>query len=170
MRVLRALLGFEDVRLARQVGSAKAARDEFAHVAHGILGDARGIGTHVGDETCRALGPKLETFVQALGQAHGPLGREAQLARSLLLEAGRDERRRRVLAPLFALDGRHFGRGLADEFQRMGSMLFADQDRFFAVDLDHARGERRRAFALDLEFYGPVFLGLEGLDLFLALD
>src|SRR6185437_12280572 len=66
------------------------------------LRHARGIGTHVRDESRGAVGAELHALVQPLRDAHGYLGAEADPLGRFLLERARGERRRRILAPLAA--------------------------------------------------------------------
>ena len=51
VRILRLLLGLVDVRRRRQVLLAVALADERAYLFKGVVGDARRIRTHVGDQT-----------------------------------------------------------------------------------------------------------------------
>ena len=53
--VLRVFLGLIDVRRFGQKAFAVAFGDHAAHFGQGVVGNARGIGTHVGDQTDRRL-------------------------------------------------------------------------------------------------------------------
>lgn len=85
VRLLRVLdLPGVRARLGRQVVGAVQLRDLGAGGADRGVGQGRGVRTHIGDEA---------VLVQLLGHLHGRLRTEAQLARGLLLERGRTERR-----------------------------------------------------------------------------
>ncbi len=80
VRILRVLFGLINVRRLRHEVLAVALPDKAAHLIQRIFGDAGGIGTHVGNQTDSAFFAQLFSFVQALGQHHGALYAEAQLA------------------------------------------------------------------------------------------
>ena len=89
MGVLRALAGLVGVGLFGQVVLAVGAPAiDAAHGLNRLVRDAGGVGTDVRDQTLRALAGQLHAFVELLGDLHGFLGGEAQLARGLLLEVG----------------------------------------------------------------------------------
>src|SRR5690606_23095662 len=100
VRVLRLLARAVDRRLLRQVLLAVAGLDELARVRLRLGRDAGRVGAHVGDETDRALAAELDALVELLRDAHRPLRAERQLARRLLLQTRRDERRLRVALAL----------------------------------------------------------------------
>src|SRR6185503_17889173 len=75
----------------------------LTRLLRGTLRDARRVRAHVRDETDRALGADLDALVEILRDAHRALRSERELLRGFLLERGRRERRRRILAPLAAL-------------------------------------------------------------------
>ena len=50
-----------------------------------LFGDAQRVGSHVGDQTDRAVALELDALVQLLRDLHGATRLKAQLARSLLL-------------------------------------------------------------------------------------
>ncbi len=83
-------LGLVDARPGRQVVGAVAFADEAADLVQGLIGQVDGVGTHVGDEPYRAAAD-VHALVELLGDAHGALGGEAELARRLLLQGGGDE-------------------------------------------------------------------------------
>ena len=170
VRVLSALLRLVDVRLGGQVGRGETAADEVTHGEHGIVRDARGVRAHVRDEAGRSLVPQLEALVEPLGQGHGSLGGEAQLARRLLLQARGDEGWWRVLAAFLALHRRHLQWRLPNQLDDLLRLPLVRQRRLVTVQPTHARSEGRGPFALDIELDGPVLLATEGFDLFLALD
>ena len=102
VRVLRVLLALIDVGRFGNERSAVAVLNQAANFVQRVVGHARGIGSHISDETDRAFRAQLHAFIQPLRQHHGPLHAEPQLARRLLLQRGRDERRDRVALLLLA--------------------------------------------------------------------
>ncbi|MPM17748.1 hypothetical protein SDC9_64147 [bioreactor metagenome] len=90
-----------------------------------LAGQLDGVGTHVGDEA---------TLVQLLGDRHGPLGGEAELATGLLLQRGGAERGVRVADVRLGLDrddphrgrlqtgGQRPGAGLVEVDERLGGL------------------------------------------------
>jgi hypothetical protein len=52
-----------------QIAVAVVSADHAAHGVQGFLGDAGGVGTHVGDEADRSV-PEVDAFVELLGQDH----------------------------------------------------------------------------------------------------
>ena len=98
-------LGLVDVGLGGHEGRAEVALDEGADFGEGVVGDADGVGAHVGDETDGAFGAEFDAFIEALGDHHGALDGHAEFARGVLLELGGGEGRQRIAAALGALDG-----------------------------------------------------------------
>jgi hypothetical protein len=147
--------------------------DDFAHLTHRIGGEIDRVRAHVGDEADAAF-TEIHTFIKLLCQPHRALRRIAQLARGLLLQRGGGERRRRVAAPLFLVDGDHMQealRGILDgllDVPCAGLVGEAELLHFLARELDQLQRKSLRAvFAFGLE--RPVFLGFEDADLLLAL-
>src|SRR5690606_23035351 len=70
----------------------------------GLVGEARRVGPHVGDEAGALAALHLDALVELLGHAHGLLGAHAELDARGLLERGGRERRRRLLADGLGLD------------------------------------------------------------------
>ena len=96
VRLLRVLdLALVDARLLREVFVTEQLAYLRPRRADCGLGEGDGVGTHVGDVT---------VLVQPLGHLHGAGRAVAELAGGLLLQRGRGERRRRILAALAALD------------------------------------------------------------------
>ena len=155
----------------RRVALAEFGRDDVADMADRFGNDLDAVGSHVGDEADR-LAADVDAFVEALGDLHRLLGREAELARGVHLQRRGRERRIRV-----ALRGFLFDRSDAEilPFDRRldgagrGLVLDVELLECRAVDGDEAgfdllvlgRGEQ----GLDR----PVFLRPEGLDLGLAV-
>ncbi len=63
----------------RRVALAEFGRDDVADMADGFGNDLNAVGSHVGDEADR-LAADVDAFVEALGDLHRLLGREAELA------------------------------------------------------------------------------------------
>ena len=134
VRGLRFFLLFICIGRLRQILVAVLALDVLAHLGQGFVRHARRIGTHVGDETDQAFFAQFHAFIQALGDHHGALHAETQFARGILLQLAGGERRSRVAAALFAIDG-------ADQpvsFLESGADLLSfltvvDFDLFFAL-------------------------------------
>ena len=105
---------------ARALGHRRLAiqpRDDLADLAEGLVGEVHGIGTHVGDETHRALAV-VDTFVELLCKAHGALCAEPELAGGFLLQGGGGERGCRVAVALFTVDRQHAQRAGRKEARR----------------------------------------------------
>ena len=169
MRILGRLLALEDVGLSRPRSFAKAVHDPRTHILHRVLGQPGGIRAHVGDEAGGALIAQLDALVQALGQTHGALGREAQLARRLLLQARGDEGRGRILAALLALDRGDPQGCLREQSHDIAGLAFVGEHRLLAIQPHHPRSKRGRRAAFHLHRNGPVLLRTKGLDLSFAI-
>ena len=85
VRVLRAGLGLVMAGGLGVVGLPVAAQDEGLRRGDGLFGDAQRVGTHIGDETHRALARDVHALVELLGDGHGAARRHVELARGLLL-------------------------------------------------------------------------------------
>ena len=175
MRFLRVLgLGLVELAVLGQRMRAVALRDDLAQFDDRIDREVGGIGAHVGDEADLALvGAQRHAFVQPLRQAHGAVGREAELARGLLLQRGGDEGRGRAPLALLARDLRDQQRavgGFRDRAARgfgAGAVAEAELLDLVAVVAREARLEGLLRMGA-VGGQGPVLLRLEGLDLLLA--
>ena len=175
MRFLRVLrLGRVGVRLVRHGARAEVARDHVADLGHGVLRQVHGVGTHVADQADGAFLADRDAFVQLLRDAHRARRREAELARGLLLQRRRDERRRRPALAFLAGDVGDAQRvaGGLDQTRtcRFGGLAVGDREllELLPVEFHQPRGEallRVVEFGLDR----PVLPGDERFDLFLAL-
>ena len=161
LRVLR--LGLILARRIGDVATVVTLGDRLARGRNGAAVHLHAVGAHVGD---RAI------LIQALRDAHRMVGREAELARRLLLQRRGGEGRRRVARRRLGLDrldreAPRLDRGLG----LLRVALIADRQavEFFAVPLDEARGEGR-AVLLHARGDRPIFLRAERLDLALAVD
>ena len=169
MRVLRGLLGFVDIGRIRQELRAVTFRDVVPRVADRVIGYARGIGAHVGDEAHGAFRADLHAFVQPLRQPHGALHAEAQLARGFLLQRGCDEGGHRVALFLARAHGLDDVVGAFELLHDAVGGLFRADLRRLVVLLDEARGKQRRLLPGQVHIDGPVFLLQERADFALAL-
>ncbi len=82
--------------------AAVVAADKVTDGSDGLFGEVDGVGTHVADEA-HSLVADIDAFVELLGDAHGPAGVEAELARGFLLQGGRGEGCGRLALPALAL-------------------------------------------------------------------
>ena len=101
-------LGFVDIGLARQEILVEFVFNVVANFHQSIFRQSHRVGTHVGNQTNRALA-HVYAFVQLLGCAHGAVGGHAQFAHGLLLQGRGGKRRGRVAAAFFLLDFDDFG-------------------------------------------------------------
>ena len=85
VRVLCAGLGLVVAGSLGVVVLPVAAENEGLCRGNGLLGDAQRVGTHIGDETHRALARDVNALVELLGDGHGAARRHIELARGLLL-------------------------------------------------------------------------------------
>ena len=79
------------------------ARDEAADGADRLRHDGHAVGSHVGDEA-DGLAADVDAFIEALGDLHRLLGREAELARGVHLQGRGGERRVRVALHALLVD------------------------------------------------------------------
>ena len=126
MRLLRVLdLPGVRARLVRQVVGAVQLRHLGPGGRDGRVGQRRGVRTHIGDEA---------VLVQLLGDLHGRLRTEAQLARGLLLERRRTERGVRRAAVGLGLHRAH-GEGGVGERRGQGPRVRLVQVQDVALEL-----------------------------------
>ena len=172
MRFLGVLgLGLIVARLFRHVAGAVALADQPAAGVHGLGGEIDAVRAHVGDEAHR-LAAEIGTLEQALGRLHRPVGREAELARGLLLQGRGAERRGRVAAHLLLLDlghGKVAGQDRLHGAARVGLGLEVEAVELLSVEMGQAGGEGLALIRAQQGLDRPVFLRDEGLDLGLAL-
>ena len=171
MGVLRVLLTLVEVRLFRAILRTIARLDHGTHFIQRVGGNARRIGTHVGDQTDGAFfRTELHAFVQLLRQHHGALHTKAQLTSGLLLQGRGNERRNRVAA-LLAIDDRldH----IVGPFQRIDNGLrsgLVGNFNVLAILLGEMRVELRRLLRAERGVDGPILLLDERSDLAFAVD
>ena len=162
-------LGLVAVGLAVVVVAAPAAENVILCRGQGLLGEALGVGTHIGNETHGADAGDLHALIELLGQGHGLLGRHAQLPGGLLLEGGGDKGRRGRPLFLGALDaenpelpalqggGDGLGLGLAVKLPLLG------------VPVEPGRKAAGLLHPVQVHVDGPVLLGDKGPDLVLPV-
>src|SRR5579864_3534522 len=170
VRALRVLLLFKSVGGFGQVGWTVFLAHVFAHFGNRLGSDARGIGTHISDEADEAFFAEFDAFVKALGDHHGALHAETQLARRILLQLAGGERRSGVAAAFFLVDRTDDPIGF---FQRDANLfgVFAVGDfNFLFTFADKTRVERGRFAGGKVCVDSPVFFLLERFDLAFALD
>ena len=85
VRVLRAGLGLVVAGGLGIVALPVAPQNKRLRCGDGLFGDAQRVGTHVGDETHRALARDVHALIELLGDGHGAARRHVELARGLLL-------------------------------------------------------------------------------------
>ncbi len=169
--VLRALLGLEDVVLRRDELLAVDLLDLGADLGDGVVADARRVRTHVGDEADRAaVALEVDALVEALGDLHGPLGAEVQVAGGVLLELGGGVGRGRVALLLLADDLLHLVGGAGEIGAHGGRLRGVGDLDLGAVGGGELHGEALPRDRLQGGADVPVLDGLEGLDLALAVD
>ena len=86
MRILRILLGLEEIRLLRQVRLAISGADQAAHLVQRVIRNAHRVRAHIGDQRNRAFLPQLHALVKPLREAHGALGSVPQAIVGRLLK------------------------------------------------------------------------------------
>ncbi len=177
MRVLRVAAALEVARRLGQGRRSVESADVLADVLQRVVGDARGVGAHVRDQSDRAAPGDLAAFVESLRDLHRAPHRETEPRRGRLLELRGDEGRRRVLAPLGGLDRRDRPGRLRDVVDdarwptsssgRRG--ICSVELELLAVEGGEARRELGRNLARELRVDRPVLDRDERFDLALAL-
>ncbi len=165
VRFLRVLgLVFIDARAAGHIAVAVTAFDRVTCGRHGFGGHVDTIGPHIGDVAC---------FVQTLGALHGLARAKAVFAAGFLLQRRGHEGWRWVAGGRFRLDRFDGQVARCDRLHgQFGGGFIGDIELIELVAAKDGQ-PRFKAFAARSGqdgFDGPVFLGLENLDLHLALD
>ena len=159
-----------DAGVGRDIAGAILAADHRAGLGDGFGHHGDAVGPHIGDQA-GGVAADLHAFIQALRHLHGALGVEAQLAAGFLLQGRGLEGRRGVALDRAGLDAAHREvLGLDGGHGAVGLGLIGQRQLFDlpAVQLDQPGGEAARLGG-QVGADGPVFLGLERLDLLLAL-
>ncbi len=168
MRLLRVLgLGGVLARRGRYVILAEVLGDDAARRRNRFRRQIDTVGAHIGDEAGRAVAD-VDAFVQALCDLHGARRRKTQLARRLLLQGGRGERRIGVAPDRLRFDSRDREQRLLERgLERFGLGARADVEArdLLAVRADQAGGEGRIRFRSQMGDDRPVFARDELFDL-----
>ena len=173
LRIAR--FGGVKVGLFRHLVSTELTADLLAQGIDRLAGQRHRIGAHVGDQTLGA-GIGGNAFVQLLCQAHAALRRIAQFARGVLLHGRGDIGRWRsppALTFLHLGNVQRAGIGAITQcaLHRLRLILVGEAELFDFLALPaHQRGLKVHAVLVQIGGDGPVFLRLETLDLFFALD
>ena len=165
VRVLGAFLGLVNPGAFGQIFFAVGSGYVFLGGLAGLVGNAGGVRTHIGDKGRKPLVAQLHALIKTLRQIHGPLGRIAQALVGGLLQGRSDERR---LGGALALLFHHKGLSREGGLQLFGLGRIGHYC-FFVVDFCQIRLERRRRLSGQQGAEEPVFLRLKGLAGFLAL-
>ena len=133
-----------------------------------------GVGTHVGDQTHSAAAG-VDTFIKLLSRAHGALRGEAQFTHRLLLQRGGGKGCGRVAFALLFLNLVYtelaIGRFQQSSLRGMGAVTIGDAELLQLLSFVVGQlGGEGLVCLVEIGFYGPVFPGLEGLDLLFAFD
>ena len=170
VRILRAGLGLIAAGLAVIILVAVKTADKAPGGGHSFLGETKGVGAHICDETDRSLAGDVHAFVELLRNAHRAPRRKPQTSACLLLERGGDERRRRAALALAALDGADLPRRLFHGGNNILHFLFAVK-LFFLVRRAVIAGNKAALLpgAVQMGVQIPVFLRSESADLIFAI-
>ena len=163
-------LGLEPPGGVRQVLLPIPGGGKLPGGGNGLVGQAQGVGTHVGDKTHGALSLDIHALIQLLGDGHGPPGAHVQLPAGLLLEGAGDKGGRGRAGLVLALDGADLEGGGLDGGQNLVHLLLGFQLLLLlpAVELGlEAAGVGGDPVQQHLQ--SPVFLGDEGADLLFPL-
>ena len=169
VRVLGRALALEAAGRAGIVGRAVASGDEIPGGKERLVRQAKGVCTHIGDQTNCAVALYVHALIELLGDRHGALGRHVQFSGSLLLER-RGDKRGRGRAALFrffqTLHPEAAALHVADDLVhlRFGSKL-----ALFAFAVIVALKAAGLADAVQPHVQGPILLGHEGADLILPV-
>ena len=170
MGVLGVALGLEPPGLLGVIPLPVAAHDKGLGRGQRLLGQAQGVGTHIGDKAHSSLSLDVHPLIELLGDGHGTPGSHVQLAGGFLLEGGSDERRGGIAVLVLPLHGSH------PEVRTLYSLCHSVHFRLAAqlhllplavelrLEVPQIGGNPGQVCD-----EGPVLLGLEGTDLLLPL-
>src|SRR2546426_7413204 len=169
MRRLGFLLFLVGVRELRQILRAVLRTDVLAHFGQCFVRNPSRIGTHVSDESDQAFFAQFHAFVEPLGDHHGALYAEAQLARGVLLQLTGGEWRSCVAPPLLTVHNTDDPIGLLQtRVDLLRVLAVGNFDLLFTL-AQKPGVECRRPGCGEICINRPVFLLLEGLNFALAL-
>ena len=165
MGILRRGFCFECVEFPVVVLLAVAGFNKLCRRCHGLIGQAQGVGTHIGDETQRALTCHIHALIELLGDGHGALGGHIQLSGGLLLQGGGGKGRgcgTLLLCPLDTGDGKLLP---LNGIQHRLYLILIFQ--FFLFIPAMVMGRKGAGFPdpVQLHIHRPVLFGLECPDL-----
>ena len=167
--ILGGILGLIYMEGAVIILLAVALGDKAGGGGHGLVAEALGIGTHIGNEAQGAFALHIHAFIELLGHHHGLPGGHVQLAGCLLLQGGGGKGRRS--RPLFL---RFFhigdGKGLAGNVidHRLGHLFGFQLPLLFLTVIMGHKGAGV-ADPVQRHVQRPVLPGLEGTDLLLPV-
>ena len=172
MRLLRVLgLGLVLADERRDVLLRVLARDKAADGVDGLRDNRDAVRSHIGDEA-DGLSAQVDALVEALGDLHGLLGREPELAGGVHLQRRGCKRRERVALHGLLVDRDDAELALLDrrlDGVRIRSVLDIELFQRGAVDSVEPSRELLGSCRRHGGFDRPVFLAAEGLDLCLAV-
>ena len=87
-------LGLVYMEFSVVIALSVAGPDKVRRGGHGLVGQAKGVGTHIGNEAQGAFPLHVHALIELLGHHHGFLGGHVQLPGGLLLQRGGGEGRR----------------------------------------------------------------------------
>ena len=169
VRLLRGLLVLIDIAGRRQIFRAEAFSDQLPRFLGGFIGDPRGVRPHVGDQAHGTFAADFLSLVELLRQGHGFFRRKAELARGVLLQPARNERRQRVPPLFLALDRLDDEIVAVHRLHDAGGVLLGRHHCLLAVDAIELRLERRGVRSGQRRRDGPVLFRPERFALLLAV-
>ena len=169
VRVLRAALGLIAPGRTGIIRRAIAAFDDVARRRERFFRNTQRIGTHIGDETDRALARDLHTFIKLLRDHHRAARGHVELAGRLLLKRGGDERRRGIalfLAVFHALHRKYLAIHVRDNALHI---CLTREILLFGAAVIVRREAAGFTHAVQQNVQRPVFLRHERADLIFAV-
>ena len=157
MGILGIVFVAEGVGFFRTVFRSEKLGHEFPDGISGLGSQTGGVGSHVGNETCRTF-THIHPFIQLLGYHHGATGRKVQFMGCFLLQGTGCKGRQRTAGNVFAEGRFHF---ISSLFQVgfhsqgiLGVMQFQLRPGFF-----HNLGRKDRCLGIFPQFCpdGPEF-------------
>ena len=169
VRFLSRLLRFVVDRVVRQVDFAEFRLYQVADFVQGLLGNPRGVRSHIGDQPHGPFIADVHAFVESLGQDHGLLDGIIELACRVLLQFARDEGGDRVALLLPPVDSLYDELRIFHPVDDPTDCLFVADLPLLSVEQPGLRGEFRGLRSRQPRDQVPVLLRLEGPDFLLPL-